>query len=545
MSNFSYISTPNPNQQQYKSIVDVLKERTKSTPDKEICIHRLPEGGRKTLTYDELTRKSTKLAKYLVSKGISVGDSVAIMGSNTLEWIVGEFAIFMAGAVAVQCQGTCAEFKETLSLLKASKCRAVLLDPQPDPVYQSEMVQFFQGKEMQIQGRENPMVVLLGKPAGVDLPYIGDILSSEEDPTVTMPRIEPESSALIFTTSGSSGVPKMVEFTHMAITNSPMSIFFSTENDIVFSDRPFSWLGGTPIYSIVGGFPRIFTDPKIVLKEEKIQNVWEILKMERCTIATLFPYALKDLLDNEKEVLMTEYKPISIATGGQIPGSHLNAISGKFCENIYSVYGMTETGIATKVFLTADTEVGHVGEMLPGYEAKIIGDDGKTLNCGNIGEIVLRSPWMLKGYRDSAELTKDSFTEGGWFRTGDIGVLTEDGKLFVKGKAADVIKRGTKKILISAVEMAISNFPGIKEVVVVAVPDVRLLEDVCACVILEDDANITDQELQKMCRDKLGDNVLGDSPTFFLMFQTFPRLNNGKMNRISVKQRAMEMLSLC
>ncbi|XP_033746977.1 probable sulfoacetate--CoA ligase [Pecten maximus] len=459
------------------------------------------------------------------------------MGSNNLEWIVGEFAIFMAGAVAVQCQGTCEVFNETVSLLKASKCRAVLLDPQLEPVYQSEMENFFQQKE-------TPMVVLLRKPTGVDLPYIGDVLSAEEEPAVSLPRVQPESSALIFTTSGSSGVPKMVEFTHMAVTNSPMANFFSTENDITFSDRPFFWLGGTPIYSIVGGFPRIFTNPKIVLKGENIQYVWKILKMERCTITSLFPYALKNLLDNEEDILIMEYKPILIATGGQIPGSHLNAISGKFCENIYSVYGMTETGIATKVFLTVDTEVGHVGEMVPGYEAKIIGDDDKTLNCGKIGEIVLRSPWMLKGYRDSPELTKDSFTERGWFRTGDIGVFTEDGKLFVKGKAADVIKRGGRKIRISAVEMAISNFPGVRETVVVAVPDERLLEDVCACVILEEDDNNSEQKLQQMCWDKLEDNIMGDSPTFYLMFKTFPRFHNGEIDRVNIKKDSMGMLKL-
>ncbi|XP_033746980.1 probable sulfoacetate--CoA ligase [Pecten maximus] len=239
-----------------------------------------------------------------------------------------------------------------------------------------------------------------------------------------------------------------------------------------------------------------------------------------------------------------EYKPISIATGGQIPGSHLSAIPGKFCENLFSVYGTTEVGLAAKVFLTAETEVGYVGEWIPGYEAKIIGADDNTLGCGEIGEVVLRSPWMLKGYRDSPELTKDSFTEGGWFRTGDIGVLTEDGKLFVKEKAADVIKRGTRKILYSAVEMAISNFPGIKETVVVAVPDVRLLEDVCSCVILEEDANNSEQKLQTMCWDKLGDNIMGDSPTFYLMFKTFPRLHNGKIDRVNIKKESMGMLKL-
>lgn len=545
MSKFSYLSCPNPKEQHYKSFVDIFRERTESTPDKEIFIHRLPDGGRKALTYKELSDKATKLAKYLVSKGISVGDSFAIMGANSLEWVIGEVAIFMTGAVAVQCQGSCEEFNETVLLLKSTQCKAILLDPNNDPRYLSEMSKFFQEKETQIRDPETPRVVLLSKPVGVDLPFIGDILSEEEDSKVLLPVVQPESSAVIFTTSGSSGIPKMVEFTHFALTNSPIGNFFTTENDITFSDRPFTWLGGTPIYSLAGGYARVFTDPKIILQEEKIQTVWEILKEEKCTVATLFPYALKDMLDNAEEILATGYKPTSIATGGQIPGSHLNAIAGKFCERIYSVYGSTEVGLATRVFLTAETEVGNVGNMVPGYEVKIIGDGNTTLERGQIGDIVLRSPWMLKGYRNSPEMNKDSFLEGGWFRTSDIGIITEDGKFFMKGKSADVIRRGTKKIMYSAVEIAMNNFPGVKEVVVVALPDARLLEEVCACVIFEDDVSIPEHELRKLCLDKLGDNVTGDSPTFYLTFKTFPRLGNGKIDRITIKKEAMEILKLC
>ncbi|OWF52255.1 uncharacterized protein LOC110448007 [Mizuhopecten yessoensis] len=545
MSKLSYISSPNSNQQQYKSIVDVLIERTNATPDKEIFVHRLSAGGRKVITYSELTQKSTKVAKYLISKGVSVGDSVAIIGSNNLEWIIGEVAIFIAGAVAVQFQGDSEVFSETMHLLKSVQCKAVLLDPPNDSQYLSEMERYFQDEETQCQSENKPAVLLLQKQVSTALPYIGNILSAEEDPAVKLPRVQPESTAVLYPTSGSTGVPKMCEFAHFAITNSPMANLFCTKNDVVFSDRPFSWLGGTPLYPIIGGFTRIFTDPKIILKEEKIQNVWDILKEERCTVATLFPYALVDLLHHQEEILLLDYKPTSIATGGQIPGSHLSAIRGKFCEEIYSVYGMTEVGIATKVSLTAETKVGEVGEIVPGYEAKIIGDGDKTLVCGEIGDIVLRSPWMMKGYRNSPELNRVSFSDGGWFRTGDIGLITEDGKLYVKGKAADVVKRGTKKILYRTVEAEIGSFPGVKEAVVVVVPDLRLLEEICACVIIEEDTNMTEKELRKMCWDKLGDNILGDSPTYYLVFQSFPRLHNGKPDRINTKIQAMKMLNLC
>ncbi|OWF52256.1 2,3-dihydroxybenzoate-AMP ligase [Mizuhopecten yessoensis] len=87
---------------------------------------------------------------------------------------------------------------------------------------------------------------------------------------------------------------------------------------------------------------------------------------------------------------------------------------------------------------------------------------------------------MTKGYRNSPELNKVSFSDGGWFRTGDIGLITEDGKSYVKGNSADVVKRGTVKIVFRSVETEISSFPCVKEAVVVAVPDQCLLEEICA-----------------------------------------------------------------
>ncbi|OWF51560.1 uncharacterized protein LOC110448979 isoform X1 [Mizuhopecten yessoensis] len=545
MAELSYLSCPNPVQLRYKSIIEVLHERANEAPDKQILIQRFEESGRrKSLTYRELVNRSTEVAKYLISRGIVAGDCVAIIGPNSIEWIVGEIAIFLTGAVAVHKNKTSESFGETIKFLEASQSKAVLLDPESDETYISDMEAYVQSEE---SSHDKPIVLLLQKSTLSSLPSLTDVTLTTDEASISLPRIQPESIAVIVCTSGSTGVPKMVEMTHFAIVNASYLSGIATLGDrtygTCYNDRPFSWLGGFPIFSIINGNPRVFVDTSIGVKQENAPLIWNIIMDEQCTNAGMLPYALLDLMRN-KDIEKHSYKLYCISTGGQMIGSNLTEVCGKLTEKLLMVYGSTELGFVCGMELTSEMEVGHVGSLYPGNEVKIVGDSGETLNRGKLGEILVRSPWMLKSYRNAPELNAASFADGGWFRTGDIGLITENSKLFVKGKATDVIKRGGLKVLTSMVETAMSDLPDVREVVVLAVPDARLLEEVCACYILEDKTKTTDVELDQKCRLALGDNVLGSSPSYFLRFDEFPKLINGKTDKINLKKRVLERLNL-
>ncbi|XP_033728145.1 long-chain-fatty-acid--CoA ligase FadD13-like [Pecten maximus] len=544
MADLSYISCPNPDYVRYKSIVDVLRERRNESPEKEICVQRFPGGGRKSLTYDELLKRSTYIAKYLISNGIKPGDSVAIIGSNSIEWIIGEFAIFVTGAVAVQIYKTRESFAETLKLLNSTKCSAVLVDPDSDETYISDMGAYFFDKE---SGKDKKIALLLQKSTLSSLPSLDDVTLTAEEEIIPLPRLQPESSAVIFVTSGSTGVPKMVEFTHLSIVNGSYGTFLGASGDrpyeTCYNDRPFCWFGGSPLFSILNGNKRVFVDTTIGMKKENILSVWDIIITERCTTAGLLPYAVLDILANMDTILKLGYKLYAIMTGGQLIGSHLADVCGKCTEKLFMVYGSTEVGVSCYIEITPKMEEGHVGSLFPGFEVKIAGDRDETLDRGHLGEILVRSLSMLRWYRNAPEINAASFIDG-WFRTGDVGTITTTGKFFVKGKSNDVIKRGGLKVLTSVVEGAISKLPGVREVIVVAVPDSRLLEEVCACYILKDDVTTTEDDLDKNCESVLGDNVLGNKPSYFLRFDSFPTLSNGKTDKVQVKRQALERLNL-
>ncbi|XP_033728134.1 medium-chain acyl-CoA ligase ACSF2, mitochondrial-like [Pecten maximus] len=521
--------------------MEVLQEKADEAPEKEIFIQRFVDGGRRSLTYKELLNRSSLVAKHLISEGIVVGDNIAIIGPNSIEWIIGQFAIFSSGAIAVQINKTAESFVETMELLKTLKIKAVLLDPESNREYVQAMEEYFITGKPQ---RDQPRVLLLQKSALSSLTSLSDITLTVDEASVLLPRIQPESSAMIYTTSGSTGFPKMVEMTHMAVVNASYIAFLGTGGNLsdgtCYNDCLFPWIGGSPIFNALNGNTRVFVDPPISLMERHIVTVWNIIMTEQCSNAIFFPHTVLDLIENQDEIQKLGYQLYGIATGGQLINKSLTKICGKLTEKLFVDYGSTEVGIVSFTELSPEMEIGYVGPLLPGYEVKITGENGGVLDRGSLGEINIRSRWMLKTYRNSSKLNEACFTDGGWFRTGDIGVISMEDKLFVKGKSADVIKRGGVKVVASVVEEAMMKLPEIREAVVLSVPDARLFEEVCACYVMEVFAH--EIELDQICKGSLGDNVLGSSPSLFLRFVNFPRLKNGKTDKVFLKRLVMERL---
>ncbi|XP_060084639.1 medium-chain acyl-CoA ligase ACSF2, mitochondrial-like [Ylistrum balloti] len=545
MNDLSYLSRPNTVSFRYKAITDVLWEKTDKAPEKENFIERFVGCGRRTLTNRELQNRSIVVAKYLTLIGIIPGDKVAIIGPNSIEWIIAQFAIFLTGAVAVQVNKTSESFAETIKLLKTLTCKVVLLDPDSDEQFLSDTKKYINNNEHK---QDRLTIVLLQKSTLSSLPSLTDITLTDSEASISLPRIQPESSALIYTTSGSTGVPKLVEMTHMAVVNAPYNAFLGTGGDLTigtcYNDCLFSWIGGSPIFNVLNGNARVFVKSAISLKKENIMAVWDIIMTEQCSNAIFFPHTVLDLIEKQDAILKLGHQLYAIATGGQTISSHLSEICGKLTQKLFVDYGSTEVGIVSLTELTPGMETGYVGPLFPGYEVKVIGESGETLNRGISGEILIRSPWMLKSYRNSAKLNHACFASGGWFPTGDIGVITTKSKLFVKGKSTEVIKRGGVKVLASVVETVIMKLPEVKEAVVLSVPDVRLFEEICACVVMVNNSNTTENELHRMCRMTLGDNMLGSAPSFFLRFNEFPRLHNGKTDKLFLKRLAIDRLKL-
>ncbi|XP_069108573.1 putative acyl--CoA ligase YdaB [Argopecten irradians] len=546
MGELSFVDKPLDHPIKYKSIVDVFNENVCEFPEKEIFIQLFPDGSRRPITFRDLKLRATRTASFLLDQGIQAGDRVGITGPNSIEWIIGELAILMTGAVSIHLpiiQGT---FKKTLDDIKISGCKSVLLDPENDRTFIEDIEDYVSFNPPTDKNRSSsPFFVLLRKIEKSNLPDV-ESLGKEYPATDDLPRVFPESSAIVFTTSGSTGNPKMAEFTHLALVNTKSAYMLTRvaeeRGGSYFSDWPFSWIGGNIIYALIQVDTRVFRDGRISAQRGDIMELWNIIMEEQCTSGLLLPFTIYDILQNKEKIVKTGYRMKSVLTGGQIIKHKETGIIGDICESMYMVYGSTEVGLVTYCRLDSNMEVGHLGSIFPGVQIKVCGEDMNPLVRGEMGRFFIKTPWMLQGYLNATEDHKKAIVDG-WMNMGDVGILKSDGRLLLKGKLNSIIKRGTLIVVSGEVEECITSIAGVKDAVVIAIPDERVYEEVCACVVLDKNAPITMENVRQRCREILGDNIIGQAPTFYLEFDSLSILPTGKPDKKKMTEAAMAKLN--
>ncbi|KAA0046889.1 malonate--CoA ligase isoform X1 [Cucumis melo var. makuwa] len=208
-------------------------------------------------------------------------------------------------------------------------------------------------------------------------------------------------------------------------------------------------------------------------------------------------------------------------------------------------YGMTEFVMAISNPLNGQRKIGTVGKPFPGVEAKIVADDGSTTGSSLEGELCIRSPSMFKEYWKLPKVTKESFIDGGFFKTGDAARLDEDGYYIILGRlSADIMKVGGYKLSALEIESVILQHPSVTECCVLGLPDKDYGERVCAIVVLQANTKTTIpdgsnpsmslDELRTWAKDKLAPYKL---PTMLLLKDSLPRNAMGKVNKKELKKK--------
>jgi acyl-CoA synthetase (AMP-forming)/AMP-acid ligase II len=197
-------------------------------------------------------------------------------------------------------------------------------------------------------------------------------------------------------------------------------------------------------------------------------------------------------------------------------------------------YGMTEAShqMASNPLPPRPRKPGSVG-IAAGPEVAIMDLDGKLLNCGEIGEIVIRGDNVTAGYANNPKANAEAFTNG-WFRTGDQGVLDAEGYLSLTGRLKEIINRGGEKIAPREVDDVLMDHPAVAQVVTFAMPHDKLGEEVAAAVVLREGQAVTEQELRSFAATRLADFKV---PKKILFLPEIPKGATGKLQRIGLAQR--------
>ncbi|XP_013380966.1 uncharacterized protein LOC106152043 [Lingula anatina] len=548
----SYYHIPQITSYAYVTLHEAFDITAQLYPTKNAAVFYQTREQRESMTFSELKKQSISLAESLRRRGYSRGDRVAFSSPNCIEFFPLTLALSRLGCnmfMLSNLNNLCDDVLEY-------KCRALMLyvgNDKEREIYREIASRVPQGT--------NPLsdIVVFG-PYGDDVLGTGaslnNLIKGEENVTPidgAAEQVDPDDPMCVFFTSGSTGKPKGIQLTHNAYINwARMDVAsFAGADSVLFNDRPMTWLGGHGLIMemAVCGTTALTVSSSLVVAEGEVDFVFTILKRESVTNTVMMHYFIVDLLNYSDAVSFCQVPSLRyIVTGGQVMDrDQLKKLLTLF-PNIKQItvgYGSTDAGPIALQDVTYDTRSDKM-QVIDGVEVKVVEPDtNRDVPPGSAGEICVRNPMIYRClYMDNEAASQAAFDEAGWFHTGDIGTMTTDGQLSVSGRKDDMIKRATVKVFPAEVEAVIAQNPAVKDVIVVGVPDIRLREELCACVIMESSGDV--EGLESWCKKKfsVGPDGLSLAPKYYLQFEEFPLTGTGKTQRKSIREKALEKLKL-
>jgi fatty-acyl-CoA synthase len=485
----------------------------------------------RTITYGQLDARSSAMAAALSELGIGAGDRIAVNMPNCLEWLVALVASAKLGAIVVPVSPRL-NFHELKYQLRHAEVSCVFT------VERFDGIDFLQTFEQLIT--ELPDLQYLVTVGDEDLWYddrifqFEDLLSKGEGrplPSAVGAR-DDDDLALIYT-SGTTGKPKGVRLSHRGVVETAVRTGEAIEIDP--SDRVFA---AVPIFAAFGfsvAVGVLASGATLVVQPEfDAAEALTLMSRERVSVLHGVP-TMFHLLMREPSFDAARLRAAGLRTGviaGSPASEQLLRRIRRWCD-VQVAYGLTETGptvAVTRFADPADKRASTVGRPLPGVQVMAVDVLTGELHgpAEAVGEIAVRGPGVMLGYARMPGETARSFTPEGFFLTGDLGIIDEEGYLRVIGRRKETIVRGGFQIFPREVEDRLRAHPAVDDVCVIGVPHDVLGELICACIVPVEGAVITGKELKAFARDSMADFKVPDIVRFF---DTFPMTGSGKVRR--------------
>ena len=471
---------------------DVLRRTAQRVPDKPAIVFDSV-----VWTYRELDRICNRVANALLARGVEPGDRVAILSRNSSSFVALRFALARIGAVLVPVNFML-NAAEIGFILRS--CGATML---------AAGSEFFElGRSAAALDTVVTRLVWLPQEGSAapppDAPVFADLLNTPDTP----PQVAVDARALaqIVYTSGTESLPKGAMLTHDAVLWEYVSCVIEQEmapQDVMLHALPLYHCAqldvflGPAIYvgmtNVICGQPK----PEVILPMLAAHRISSFFAPPSVWIA-LMRSPLFDATD--LSALRKGYYGASI-----MPVEVLRELAGRLPEmRLWNLYGQTEIAPLATVLKPQDQlrKAGSAGRAAINVETRVVDDAMQDVAVGEVGEIVHRSPQLLTGYFNEPEKTAAAF-EGGWFHSGDLGVIDAEGYITVVDRKKDMIKSGGENVASREVEETIYQIPGVSEVAVVALPDPLWIEAVSAVVVCKTGQVLTEGEVIAHCRAKL------------------------------------------
>ena len=501
----------------------ILAARAAEHPERTLLV----AGGR-SFTYGLVNSQAGALAAALAELGIEAGDRVAIDLPNWPEWIVALCAAARLGATVVPLNPHL-NYHELKYQLRHAEVSVAFSAERYDG---TDYLQLFEDVLADLPDLQ--YVITVGQE---ELWYddrifqFEDLLSSGEGRDVPSPEgIGDDSDLAILYTSGTMGKPKGVRLSHRNLVETAVRTGEALE--IRPTDRA---LVPVPLFTIFGFSVVVGTiaaGATAVLQERfDPAEAIELVEREEVTVIHGVP-TYYHLLMREPAFDPTRFRHLrtGVVAGGPVSDDLVRRIR-RWCD-VQVAYGLTETGptvTITRFDDAAERRLTTVGRPLPGVEVKAVDFVTGALHGPEaVGELAVRGPNVMRGYARMPAETARSFTPEGFFLTGDLGIIDEEGYVRIVGRSKETIVRGGYQIYPREVEDQLRAHPAVDDVCVIGVPHEIMGELVCACIVPVEGAVVTGEEVKTFARDTMADYKIPDLVRFF---DSFPMTGSGKVKR--------------
>ncbi|NKR31745.1 long-chain-fatty-acid--CoA ligase [Rhodococcus hoagii] len=513
------------------SIAQLMRHGSTVHADAEVVTWT--EAGARRRTYAEVGRRCAQLAHALRGLGVDGDDRVATFMWNNAEHLEAYLAVPSMGAVLHTLNIRL--FPEQLvHVANHAEDRVIIVDATLVPLLAPQLPQLKTVEHVIVTGESTAG---LEAPEGVQVHTYEDLIAGE--PTeYDWPELDERSAAAMCYTSGTTGDPKGVVYSHRSIYLHSMQVCMSDGPNLAQGDRALAVV--PQFHAMSWGLPyaAFMIGASLIMPDRFLQPgpLAELIAAERPTFAAAVPTIWQGLH------LHLEHHPQDISSmrevligGAAVPPSLMHAFENDHQVSVLHAWGMTETSPVGSVARPPAEATGEErwkyrytqGRFPASVEARLIDDDGNRVphDGTSIGELEVRGPWITASYYGVE--APDKFRDG-WLRTGDVGSITPDGYLTLSDRTKDIIKSGGEWISSVDLENAVMGHPAVAEAAVIGIPDEKWDERPLVAVVLREGSDTTLDQLRDFLADKVAKWQL---PENWAVIQEVPKTSVGKFDK--------------
>lgn len=511
-----------------RTVYKLLREKANQHPDKLFLLFK-----EKKYTYKEILNKTNQTARLLIRSGVNKGDRVSVFIDNCPEFYFLWYGCAAIGAILVPLN-TASTAHELEYFLSHSESKLLIIDEQylsdklEQVIHSSPVKQVFVLNHRRLQHKYS------------------DFLSEASKQNVdecTGIEVEPQDVCCIMYTSGTTAKPKGVLITHH-------NYIFAGETSVrnqwlTPEDRYLIFLplfhANSQYYTSMASLCVGATI--VLLPRFSASTFWNDVQYYKPTVSSFVATVIKILLHRPVSNAERHNSLRQAGYGLFVTKEELERFEKRFNMKLFQWYGMTEsitTNIVTPLFdkrrYDQTTNIVALGKPSLGQEVKIIDENDNEVPCGKVGQIIIKSPSLMKGYYKNQTATQETLRDG-WLYTGDNGYKNEEGYIWFVDRNKDIIKRAGENISSLEIENVLNDHPFVEDSAVISVPDQMREEAVKAFIKLLPGKYLSVEELREYCKERLSYFKV---PQYYEFVDEFPRTSIGKIQKNILKQKELE-----